>query len=359
LPDASVSYPHVSPWIPANYSIVAASSKPGARPVTAGTKKRNTSAIRDKSNPMSTNISRHIPKNIAHDKEELYDETIRLKKDMNVCRGENTKLKTQIQQYENDITKKDNYIRELLNQINAQQGSTDSIKKVQKIKVDTHLVAGLKKKIKELNGANKSKNDEVENLKRSIKATKINEIETEAQVYIEESKRLRQMLEDLMNKGSGVSEIPPTAEVNPGHQSTVIKKIKKDNEDLVKALKEKEDDLTSWKEKAKKLDKQLQTQEKEMAKDKKMIKDSQSEMSKIKAELENRKSEVVEENEKIKRQVDELQKANKELNKVLKQKDKSFETLEEKYNEVVKHQSAKKAHETELGLLRGRLKDCI
>ena len=57
-------------------------------------------------------MSRHIPKNIAHDKEELYDETIRLKKDMNVCKGENTKLKTQIQQYENNLTKKENYIRE-------------------------------------------------------------------------------------------------------------------------------------------------------------------------------------------------------------------------------------------------------
>ena len=355
--DTSLSYQRVAPWVPANYSLVASSNKTGTRPVTAGSRKRTSSANREKSSIMNSSMSRHIPKNITHDKEEMYDETIRLKKDMNACKGENTKLKTQIQQYENNLTKKDNYIRELLNQINAQQGSTDNIKKVQKIKVDTHLVAALKKKIKELNNLNKAKNDEMELMKRKLKATKIKEIEAEAQVYIEESTRLRQMLEDLMSKGSGTS-IPPAADNNPKQQNDLLKKVKQENSELVNALHKKEEDLTSWKEKAKKLEKQLQTQEKELAKNKKMG-DNHKEIDKLKEDFGKKNAKLEEEAAKVASQCEELQKINNDLSRAIKQKDKSIEGLEEKYNEAVKHQSNKKAYETELGLLRGKLKRIV
>lgn len=60
-----------------------------------------------------------------------------------------------------------------------------------KVKFESHLTLALKKKIKDLKTEVQIKVEEVENLKRNIKSTKIQEYEVEVKMYVDESMRLR------------------------------------------------------------------------------------------------------------------------------------------------------------------------
>jgi len=59
------------------------------------------------------------------------------------------------------------------------------------LKNDTHLVINLKRKIRDLQGDNQKRVDEVEGLKRNIRSTRQQEIEVEVKLYMEECARLR------------------------------------------------------------------------------------------------------------------------------------------------------------------------
>lgn len=68
----------------------------------------------------------------------------------------------------------------------------------QKMKIDSHLAANLKRKVKELQTSNSLKQNEIESLKRHIKSTKIAEIEVEMKLYMDECTRMRQQLEEVI-----------------------------------------------------------------------------------------------------------------------------------------------------------------
>jgi hypothetical protein len=60
-----------------------------------------------------------------------------------------------------------------------------------KLKLEGHLAINLKRRIKELQQSVFVKAEEVEQLKRNIKSTKIAEIEVEMKMYLDECTRLR------------------------------------------------------------------------------------------------------------------------------------------------------------------------
>ena len=66
------------------------------------------------------------------------------------------------------------------------------------MKLESHLSASLKRKIKELQLAVLSRQNEVDSLKRHIKSTKYAEMEVEMKLYIDECARLRQQLEEVI-----------------------------------------------------------------------------------------------------------------------------------------------------------------
>ena len=68
----------------------------------------------------------------------------------------------------------------------------------QKIKLDSHLAANLKRKVRELQMSTSAKQNEIEALKRHIKSTKLAEIEVEMKLYMDECGRLRQQLEEVI-----------------------------------------------------------------------------------------------------------------------------------------------------------------
>ena len=66
------------------------------------------------------------------------------------------------------------------------------------MKSDTHLVINLKRKIKDLQMESSRKSDENEALKRNIRNTRLQEIEVEVKVYMDECARLRHQLEEVI-----------------------------------------------------------------------------------------------------------------------------------------------------------------
>lgn len=66
------------------------------------------------------------------------------------------------------------------------------------LKSETHLVLNLKRKVKELNTENLRKISEIEALKRNIRSSKMQEIELEIKLYMEECARLRSQLEEVI-----------------------------------------------------------------------------------------------------------------------------------------------------------------
>ena len=283
-----------------------------------------------------------MPKNIVQDKEQLYDDIISLKKKLNNCAEENIRLKTQLQISDTELAKKDTYIKELLGRVNMSHMHEE---KVHKIKVDTHLVTALKKRVKELSTLNTSKSSEIQTIRRSVKLTKLYEAEVEIKAYQDECQRLREVIDEVQNKCSGTSELPvgqPTAAQN----SSVAKKLREENDELLSAIHKKEEELTGWKEKAKKVEKRVQMLEKEAEKKED---DNEEMIRKLTVELEKRKEEA-------KGEVNQLKKANIELKKAVKMKE---EELEEKLDEVAKHAEKKYAYETELKLLREKVKECM
>ena len=69
---------------------------------------------------------------------------------------------------------------------------------VSKIKLESHLCLNLKRKIKDQQVHIQMKNDEIEGYRRNIKVTKMQELEIEMKMYIDECQRLRTKLEDII-----------------------------------------------------------------------------------------------------------------------------------------------------------------
>ena len=137
----------------------------------------------------------------------MYDDALRQKMAANLLKDENTKLRTKIHILESELSKKEKLVDDLLLQQDtssyqmAAANNVGSVKNVgginsgagnaQKLKLESHLAANLKRKIRELQTEVTSKTNEVEALKRHIKSTKIAEIEIEMKLYIDECTRLR------------------------------------------------------------------------------------------------------------------------------------------------------------------------
>lgn len=120
------------------------------------------------------------------DKERLYEENLNLKNLYNIAIEENTRLKTRVTQLENEIGRNNGMLEQV------KQGRT------LKVPGGVHLIQSLKAKIKELQVEATGKAKELDDLKRSVKATSFKEMQEEVKVHQMECKRLRHMIEELL-----------------------------------------------------------------------------------------------------------------------------------------------------------------
>ena len=104
-------------------------------------------------------------------------------------------LKTRIQMVEAELNRKEKVIDDLLIQqeqnFGLPQKFTTASGRLGGLKTETHLVINLKRKVRTLNMEQAKKMEEIEALKRNIRSTRHQEIETEIKVYLDECSRLR------------------------------------------------------------------------------------------------------------------------------------------------------------------------
>jgi hypothetical protein len=102
---------------------------------------------------------------------------------------------------EHELGKKDRLIDDLLMQqenFQGPQGTKLAGGRKGQIKMQSHLEINLKRQVKDLQSEVGLRKDEIEGLKRNIRATRQGELEIEVKMYGEECVRLRRQLEEVM-----------------------------------------------------------------------------------------------------------------------------------------------------------------
>mmetsp|Transcript_13035 Transcript_13035/g.14344 ORF Transcript_13035/g.14344 Transcript_13035/m.14344 type:complete len:1321 (+) Transcript_13035:55-4017(+) len=204
------------------------------------------------------------PQTLHVDKEQLMDDTRSLKQKVNVLKDENVKLRTKLNASEREVGRRDKTIEELLDQTRTGNGMLQP--RVRKQQEESHLVATLKKKIKELQRVNAQKDEEMTSVKKNIKSTRITELEIESKTYIDESIRLRHILEELSKqKGTsmGAQYDPNGAAASTqrlADQSMKIEQLEKENAEIVELYHKLEDERDHWAAKVEELDSKLSKQ---------------------------------------------------------------------------------------------------
>ena len=129
-------------------------------------------------------------------KEDLQNQFRNLKITNNLTKDENVKLKTKIQQIQQELNQRDKELEKLtvkLQQTLLQPNMGDT--KSSHHFTESFIVSQLKKNNRDLKQEVSEKDRLIEQLKRNIKMTKSQEIEVELTVYIDECLRLRGQLE--------------------------------------------------------------------------------------------------------------------------------------------------------------------
>jgi len=144
---------------------------------------------------------------VPYSREELYDQNMLVKHQMNQLKDENLKLKTKVK-----ILEKENKKEE-----------TESDK--------GHLVTNLKIQIKDLQKQLETKDHEITEMKKNSKHTKLQEIEVEMKMYIDECTRLRRMLEEAMQQLFG-GQYAYDLQEKYIQQSIQLKNVKRDFQNL-------------------------------------------------------------------------------------------------------------------------------
>lgn len=109
--------------------------------------------------------------------------------------NDNLKLKTKIKKLEQEIVNQQREMDEYImsqNQGRVDYGMNNSYMKG----ANSHITQSLKNHIKEMKSELVKKDEEMSKIKRSLKATNIQELEVEMKLYVDECTRLRHMLEE-------------------------------------------------------------------------------------------------------------------------------------------------------------------
>ncbi|MCQ2817778.1 MAG: hypothetical protein MJ252_10985 [archaeon] len=163
-----------------------------SRPATAKTRMPTApSAYFDKAGPRKMPAVMPKAKGMGKyaEKEELYDETMKLKRTLNSLKRELEDTKSQVVKQELTLRKKDKIIEDLSKENDVEDVRKDNIKRAQ----DSTIVSLVKRKYKELQKGFNDLKQENEILKANTKLTKIKEIQIETEVMKEEMKKIKSL----------------------------------------------------------------------------------------------------------------------------------------------------------------------
>ena len=128
------------------------------------------------------------------DREKLVQENIRLKTQLNKLENEKINHKREITNLENKKKKKDKIIETMINDTQSNINSDNNKAS------EMHLVLNVKRQYKELKKAYEKNQQELNSAKKNIKFTKINELNTENQIYNEQINKLKNLYEHSLEQ---------------------------------------------------------------------------------------------------------------------------------------------------------------
>eukprot|EP00347_Sterkiella_histriomuscorum_P020998 403335654 len=339
---------------------------------------KNRSLTRRPSNDNQTSI--YVNLNLNLDKEQLYQASITLKAQLNLSLNENQQLRTQIQFLNKEMGNREKMLNEIIQTGKLQNKTNDN----------TLLSFKLKQQLREVQNLMKTKDAEIELLKRNIRSTRLEEAEHTVQVFMQEGVRLRQQLQQALSMSLNFHQ-----QSSPNHMSqndTMNEQLKarlldmnKMIEQLQITLQGKEKEILIWKQRCEKdINKQAESQNKfqQKGKDSQMIAKEEHEFVKQKVnDLQYQYDQVLIENQQLqdsnqvyKGQIENLKQEKEQLqqhdsadkmqidkltkeNKVLQEKKLS---LEQELNQQKKlNENLKVQHQLELEKLKTELQDQI
>jgi len=190
-----------SSWAERPYSAKFPNLKPKSRPTTAARSNPNR-----RGKPRAEAV-RSKAVHVQYSAEELYDRVFELKTSLNEVKEENHKLKTKIKLLEKENRREDNDVDKV------------------------SMVATLKNQLKDSAKVIEQKDKELQELRKSTRATHLSEIEVEVKVYKDECTRLRRILEEaLMQLTQGVG--PMDLQERFLQLSVQFKAMKRENVEL-------------------------------------------------------------------------------------------------------------------------------
>ncbi|KAL4498541.1 hypothetical protein ABPG72_019659 [Tetrahymena utriculariae] len=175
-----------------------------------------------------------MPKNIKKAKEVLYEGTLIVKEKCNKLENENTKLKTQI----NQLQKHNSKLQKLLYDIQQSQNSGQTTLLSQPA-ADNLLIMTLKKEQKILKDEINQKEAEIQSFKRSVRQTRIEELEIQLKCFIEETLRLKAKIDLMQREKQRNKQHQETSYQKEGKVfllNQIVDKLKQENYELAAQL---------------------------------------------------------------------------------------------------------------------------
>ncbi|XP_023122554.2 IQ domain-containing protein E [Amphiprion ocellaris] len=128
----------------------------------------------------------------CRDKEDMYDEIIRLKKNLQAQKSDNQQMKAKLRRLEEDNAKREKQIEELLD---PTKGSEYARSLVDKKREGSVVLNGLKQRILKLEQQCREKENALSKLQSDLRTTNLEELKVTVETYFEEIQRLRILLE--------------------------------------------------------------------------------------------------------------------------------------------------------------------
>ncbi|XP_016104649.1 IQ domain-containing protein E isoform X2 [Sinocyclocheilus grahami] len=171
------------------------------------------------------------------DKEEMYDEIIDLKKTVQSQKAESDKMKAKLRRLEEESTKKDRQIEQLLDPVKDPEYARGLVDR----KTDLRsIINGLKQRILRLEQQCKEKENALSQLQSDLKTTNMQEMKITVETYFEEVQRLQALLEST--ERSNKAESKNIRRQNKTLSATVLKltntvqHLENENQELKKEL---------------------------------------------------------------------------------------------------------------------------
>jgi len=274
---------------------------------------------------------------------------------MNGFREKNLGLKAQIAQYEREIERKDKAIQILLNKMSLEQPNS----LMTEITKPKHLATALKNQIRDNKEDLRLKEEEIKVLRKSLKVTRVQEMEVEIKMFADERTRLKHIIEEIIKQRAATYSAKDLVEFEGKivQQETLLANLRQENADIANAIKGKDEELVNWKNIQEKLQKRLNELEdevKENTKNRTQMNETRKELQKLKDQLAISKAKSKDkETGMYKAKIEELLRREYDMNEKLKQRDRRIEVL--KANESSSKEQEK---QQELESLQRRCKEC-